>query len=124
MERLFGTFGTLEQPGEVASFRNDHISFRTVLEHYGTQLMMVYFKVREMEVHERGLTILEEIGFPKDPENVQGVKLSFEVPEGLSTETKDQVFRGMKKAFDKNNFLTHTTNGICRTIFEPWRQES
>lgn len=64
MAWLWGTYGEVVQHDMGQSFRDNPNAFRRAVELHDTPLAMCFFKYRQVEVMERGYTILEDFGDP------------------------------------------------------------
>ena len=68
MAWLWGTYGAMRLHGMVNSFRDEPGAISSVIRNHGHGLAMGYFKAAEVEVRERGYTILEDMA-EADPLN-------------------------------------------------------
>ena len=78
---------------------------------------MSYFKARQIEVHDRGYTILEGFGDPTNRDHLGDVELPFNRPENVPQQTKAQLFEKVDSTFDAEEALECEDGANWRPIF-------
>lgn len=93
-------------------FSDNPTALRRVTQHYFNALDVPYFMDRDMEVLERGYSVLEYVFDPLTKEYLWNVDVPFDELESLPKENMHRFFRTVQQTLDDNNSLNYGNNSL------------